>query len=85
MTGARRQLAAGLEEGVRSARESGKVPVCVGFGVSTPEHAREIGAFADGVVVGSALIDRIDSAPDAGTAAVEAARFVAELKAPLRG
>jgi tryptophan synthase alpha chain len=84
VTGARSELARGVEEAVRGIRASSDIPVCVGFGVSTPEHARDIGRFADGVVVGSALIDTIQRAGP-GPAAIDAAtRFVAELKAALR-
>jgi tryptophan synthase alpha chain len=84
VTGARAELAADLEAGVRRVRASADVPICVGFGVATPEHARAIAAFADGVVVGSALVERI-AAADSPRAAIEAAsRFVRELKAPLR-
>ncbi len=84
VTGARAALAADLEARVRAAKALCPVPVCVGFGVSTPAHAAAIGRFADGVVVGGALVDRIEAAgsPDAAVDAV--ARFVAELKAPLR-
>lgn len=45
---------------VAALRERVTVPVAVGFGVSTPAHAREIARVADGVIVGSALIDAID-------------------------
>jgi tryptophan synthase alpha chain len=84
VTGARSQLARGIEEAVRAIRAVSEVPVCVGFGVSTPEQAREVGSFADGVVVGSALIEVIQRA-GAGPAALDAAaRFVSDLKAPLR-
>jgi tryptophan synthase alpha chain len=84
VTGARSELARGVEEAVRSVRAISDVPVCVGFGVSTPEHARDIGRFADGVVVGSALIDAIQRA-GAGPAAIEAAAdFVKQLKSALR-
>ena len=60
------------------------LPVVVGFGVSTPGQAREIGGLADGVVVGSAFVKLIGEkagGPD-GTAAVEA--YAASLKAALR-
>jgi tryptophan synthase alpha chain len=83
VTGARSQLERGIEESVRRIRATSSVPVCVGFGVSTPEHARALGSFADGVVVGSALIEVIQRAGP-GAAEEAAARFVAELKAPLR-
>ena len=70
--------------GVARARAVSDVPVCVGFGVSSPEQAARVASFADGVVVGSALIDRIaaeSTSRDAVTAAVD---FVSSLKAPLR-
>ena len=84
VTGARAELARGIEARVRRVRETADIPVCVGFGVSTAEHARQIGAFADGVVVGSALVERIAAARDRDAAVDAAARFVAELKQPLR-
>jgi len=56
------------------------LPVCVGLGVSTPEQAREIAAFADGVIVGSALVRQLLDSPD--TAGV---RAVGELTAHLCG
>jgi len=84
VTGARDEIAEGVEESVRALQRISDVPICVGFGVSTPEHVRRVGAFADGVVVGSALVDRIDRAASTDAAVDIAARFVAELKAPLR-
>lgn len=84
VTGARQGLSTSLEAEVRSVRETSDVPVCVGFGVSTPEQAAAVARFADGVVVGSALIDRMQAAGHQRQARVDAAaRFVEELKAPL--
>ena len=91
VTGARVAVARGVEEKVRQAQSLGEVPVCVGFGVATPEHAEKIGAYADGVVVGSAIVDKIESAvlnttggSEATAAAVEkVGRFIEELKKPL--
>jgi len=85
VTGARKDLGAGIEACVRSARELGDVAVCVGFGISTPEHAREVGRYADGVVVGSAIVDRIAAAGSREAAVDSVASFVAELKAALVG
>jgi tryptophan synthase alpha chain len=85
VTGARAELAAGIEEQVRRVREAGEIPVCVGFGVSRPEHARELAAFADGVAVGSALVERIAAAGSREAAVEAAAGFTAELKAALVG
>ena len=84
VTGARSALSRDIEANVRRAQSLGDVPVCVGFGVSTPEQAGEISAYADGVVVGSAIVDRIEAASSREAAVDDVARFVAELKAPLR-
>jgi len=84
VTGARQSVSNTLEEEVAAVREVSDVPICVGFGVSTPEQAARVAAFADGVVVGSALVDRIARAPSAEAAVDAAARFVGELRAALR-
>ncbi|HZO82433.1 MAG TPA: tryptophan synthase subunit alpha [Candidatus Binataceae bacterium] len=55
VTGARTSLAVDLEERVRALRAMTKLPVGVGFGISTPEQAAAVAVFADAVVVGSAL------------------------------
>lgn len=84
VTSARAEMAGGIEKEVRRARELGPSPVCVGFGISTPAHAREVGAYADGVIVGSAIVERIESAASRGEMVDAVAEFVADLKAPLR-
>jgi tryptophan synthase alpha chain len=84
VTGAREELARNLEADVGRIRKHADIPVCVGFGISTPEHARLVGSFADGVVVGSAIVDRIETAPSEESAVDAVAQFVSELKAPLR-
>ncbi|HET6777686.1 MAG TPA: tryptophan synthase subunit alpha [Gemmatimonadales bacterium] len=57
VTGAREALALDLGESIRRVRTATSLPVAVGFGISTPEQARTVGRMADGVVVGSALVD----------------------------
>jgi len=84
VTGARDQVAGDVEQGVTRAQAAGPRPVCVGFGISTPEHAAQIGRYADGVVVGSALVSRIEAASAPDEAVESVARFVGELKAALR-
>jgi tryptophan synthase alpha chain len=84
VTGARTGLPPHLVENLARIRAVSDVPVCVGFGVSTPEQSAFIGQHADGVVVGSALVDRIARAASREAAIDEAAAFVAALKAPLR-
>ncbi len=62
-TGARQALPADLAETVRRARRAaGSLPVAVGFGIATPQAAREAAALADGVVVGSALVRAAEEA-----------------------
>ena len=84
VTGARRELARDIEARVGEAQKLGDVPVCVGFGISTPEQAAEVGRYADGVVVGSAIIDAVEAAGGREEAVDAVARLVAALKAPLR-
>jgi tryptophan synthase alpha chain len=57
VTGARGALALDLEDSIRRVRAATALPVAVGFGISTPQQARAVGGMADGVVVGSALVD----------------------------
>jgi tryptophan synthase alpha chain len=54
-----------IGEAVARIKSHTDLPVCVGFGVKTAEHARLIGAAADGVVVGSAIVNEVASSLDA--------------------
>ena len=60
VTGARDKLPEELENFVARVRERTEKPLCVGFGVSTPEQARRIAKVADGVIVGSRIIQLLD-------------------------
>jgi tryptophan synthase alpha chain len=60
VTGARDRLPEELESFVTRVRERTPKPLCVGFGVSTPEQARRIAKVADGVIVGSRIIQLIE-------------------------
>ncbi|HEX5323901.1 MAG TPA: tryptophan synthase subunit alpha [Capsulimonadaceae bacterium] len=57
VTGARQDIPEELHTLVRKIREQTKLPICVGFGISSPEHVQRIVSFADGAVIGSALVD----------------------------
>jgi tryptophan synthase alpha chain len=59
VTGVRDQVATNIPDAVKRIRSATKQPVVVGFGISKREHVAEIGAHADGVVVGSALVNCI--------------------------
>lgn len=60
VTGARHTLAAGLSDFMRRVRQQSATPAAVGFGISTPAQAAQVGRIADGVIVGSALLNAFD-------------------------
>jgi tryptophan synthase alpha chain len=62
VTGARDAIAEGAEEMVRRIRACSPLPIALGFGISKPEHVREVGKWADAAVVGSALVSVIAEA-----------------------
>ena len=78
VTGAQQQLAADARQLVKRLRKYTKLPVAVGFGISTAQHFREIGEFADAAVIGSAIVHTIEKNPG------RAPEAVAELIANLR-
>lgn len=61
VTGSRDELSDSVEELVRNLKKLTDVPICVGFGISTPEHAKTIAsAGADGVIIGSRIVKMIE-------------------------
>jgi tryptophan synthase alpha chain len=80
VTGARQELASGLAAEVEEVRRMTDVPVAVGFGISTPEQAAAVARVADGVVVGSALVDALQAEGIEG-----GRRFVRELRKAVEG
>ncbi|MDB5084270.1 MAG: tryptophan synthase subunit alpha [Bacilli bacterium] len=94
VTGARETVSTFLPAFVASVREYANVPVAVGFGVSSGEQAKQIAAYADGIIVGSALVRRVQAVAEAMEALDEQleqqrldefSSFAQSLKAPLRG
>lgn len=79
VTGARQDLAAELDANIKMARKASRLPVAVGFGISTPEQVARVAARADGVVVGSAIVSRIGALGDCEELADEVERFAATL------
>ena len=63
VTGARSAVPAAAPELVARVRRHTTLPVAVGFGISQPEHVQAVGAYADAVVVASALIESVEAAP----------------------
>ena len=80
VTGARAAVSDRVETLVARVKEHTELPVAVGFGISTAEHVRDVGRYADGAVIGSALIARMESgrleSGEAGDAATIAAEFM---------
>ena len=80
VTGARRALHRDLAEFVQRVRTRSAVPLAIGFGISTPSQAALVAQLADGVIVGSALINAVNAASDKPAAA---AAFVQSLRTAL--
>jgi tryptophan synthase alpha chain len=81
VTGARTSISDGLGDLIQRVRDHTSVPVCVGFGIGTPDQAKQVGALADGVIVGSACVKTIGSSQKP----VETAKqFAEEFRSALR-
>ncbi|MFQ5586061.1 MAG: tryptophan synthase subunit alpha [Thermodesulfobacteriota bacterium] len=80
VTGARERVATTIRGAVRSIRRFTSLPVCVGFGISTPTQAGEISRWADGIIVGSAIVKVIEENIDSPALVRRAGSFVARLK-----
>jgi tryptophan synthase alpha chain len=81
VTGTRNKLSDGLGAFVNRVRQATATPLAIGFGVSTPEQAGEVGRMADGVIIVSKLVQVVDRAEDKPQAA---AQFIREMKAGMR-
>jgi tryptophan synthase alpha chain len=77
VTGARQELANDARKLVQRLRRVTKLPIALGFGISTPEQFAEVGKFADAVVVGSAIVETIER--NRGREAEAVAQFVGKL------
>lgn len=85
ITGERTDLPPELVDRVARLREVTDVPICVGFGISTPEHVRQVTAVADGAIVGSAIVRRIAALADQPREKIiaDVADYVSDLVASL--
>ena len=84
VTGERTELPPDLVGNVRSLRGITTKPVCVGFGISTPEQSAAVGRIADGVIVGSAIVRLVERHAGSSALLEEVGAFIESLKAPLR-
>jgi tryptophan synthase alpha chain len=79
VTGEREQMSSDARGLVKRIRCFSKLPIAVGFGISTPEQFAAVGKFAEGVVVGSAIVHVIEQNP--GREAQSVAEFIRQLSA----
>jgi tryptophan synthase alpha chain len=84
VTGERAALAPELSQQLRALRAITTKPVCVGFGIGTPEQAALVGQLADGVIVGSAIVRLVEQHGASAELLARVGDFIAGLKAPLR-
>ena len=84
ITGERAALPADLTDNVAWLRTQTNLPICIGFGISTPEHVRQLAPVADGLIVGSAIVRRIAALVEEGHVGEHAVREVGEFVAGLR-
>jgi tryptophan synthase alpha chain len=68
----------GLKQEITEMRQETSVPLCIGFGISSPDDVRAAGTIADGVIIGSAFQRRVEENPDAAKQSI--ADFVRQLR-----
>ncbi len=81
VTGAREKLREDIDRHIKEIRQETDLPVAVGFGISTPEHVREIATISDAAVVGSAIVKIIEKIGDEPELAAKVGEFARSLKA----
>jgi tryptophan synthase alpha chain len=85
VTGVQSDVSSSLGERVGEIKRHTKLPIAIGFGISTAEQAREVASFADGVVVGSAIVQRIRENATRPDLATSVGEFVSPLVAATKG
>lgn len=80
VTGARESLRTDLREFIARIRRHTDLPLAVGFGVSTVEQAEEVARFADGVIIGSALVDMVARSENLGAGLEAIGRYLYEVR-----
>ncbi|MBZ0165581.1 MAG: tryptophan synthase subunit alpha [Candidatus Omnitrophica bacterium] len=84
VTGARAKIPAAIKSQIAMAKSITDKPVCIGFGISTPEQIKDLAKTADGVIVGSAIINEIVKHTTSPDLVARVERFVSKLTAPLK-
>ena len=84
VTGGGRDFDADLEVRMRQIHDASPVPVVAGFGIDTPEKAAALSKFSDGIVVGSAIMKKLNECSDADSGITEAAKLTASIAHALK-
>ena len=79
VTGFQQKMSGGVSAMVEKIRAQSELPVAVGFGVSTPQLAAEVAEYADAVVVGSAIVRKIEENANAPDLVERVSQFVSQL------
>jgi tryptophan synthase alpha chain len=85
VTGVQTSVASALGDRVAEIRRHTKLPIAVGFGISTAQQAREVAAIADAVVVGSAIVQKIEENAKQADLSARIGEFVAPLASAVKG
>ena len=84
-TGVRSSLAGGIGKKVAAIKQTAKLPVLVGFGISGPEQAKNAAEISDGVIVGSAIVKLIEQNSNPEERDKKVSEFVAGIKESING
>lgn len=85
VTGARKDITTDFDTLLAPLRDQDTVPCCIGFGISSPELAAKMSAYCDGVIVGSAIVNRVaENVADVDKAVGEVGDFTKSLKEVLK-
>jgi tryptophan synthase alpha chain len=79
VTGKRTKLPSSIKKDVKQLKKETDKPVCVGFGISNPKQAKKIASFADGIIVGSAIVEKIDKAKSKKDIDKDLSKFIKQM------
>ncbi len=80
VTGARKELPSSLVSWIRQVKSETHLPVCVGFGISNVHQAEKLSRAADGIIIGSAIIDKINGIKGSDNIVRETGNFISQLR-----
>ncbi|MCU0666643.1 MAG: tryptophan synthase subunit alpha [Candidatus Omnitrophica bacterium] len=80
VTGARKDISGSLKKDALRLKRLVSLPVCVGFGISTPKQVKQVSSFSDGVIIGSAIVKKIKENSGHTSLVKKVSLFVRELK-----